>query len=135
MNEPYDTYIWEADAVKHETCSFPQAMHNFRDEFCSLTKNKTVAFVGDSLTREQFVEIGLRTGWDRTKTSNNKIFDHLFFSKENKDKTFVIRTCPPYYETKLIYRRTFWMEVLNDFMMEVKHSPDVLVLNTYLGVV
>ena len=47
--------------------------------------------------------------------------------KGNKDKNFVTRMCPPYYETKSIYRRTFYMEVLNDFMMEVKHAPDVLV--------
>ena len=34
------------------------------------------------------------------------------------------------YDTTLIYRRTFWMEVLHGFMIEVNHTPDVLVLNT-----
>ena len=52
MNEPYRHIHLGGGAAKHKTCIFPRVMHNFRNEFCSLTKNKTVACIGDSLTLE-----------------------------------------------------------------------------------
>ena len=100
MHAPYDTHVWEAEAARRGTCRFPQARHRFRDEFCALTRHKTVAFVGDSLTLDQFTDIGLRTGWERAATSDNASFDRQVFAKENTDTNFAIRTCPPDYTTR-----------------------------------
>ena len=37
------------------------------DDFCSLLRNQTILFWGDSLTREQYIDIVRRYGWNGTK--------------------------------------------------------------------
>ena len=58
--EGWNTYDWTVNDI----CLFSEWSD---DDFCSLLRNQTILFWGDSLTREQYIDIVRRYGWNGTK--------------------------------------------------------------------
>lgn len=58
--EGWNTYDWTVN----DSCLFSEWSN---DDFCSLLRNQTILFWGDSLTREQYIDIVRRYGWNGTK--------------------------------------------------------------------
>ena len=56
----WDTYEWEPFATHDQNCSFVPWNE---EDFCSLTRNKTIAVVGDSLSLEHFNALAHQLGF------------------------------------------------------------------------
>lgn len=112
QNAPHwDTHYWEPT-----DCSFPPWD---ADEFCALSKNKTIAIIGDSLSLEHFSALAHQLGF----------FGNIddVWKKEADGKNYIVSVCD--HQTTLLYRRTFFLEprMLADVLSII--TPDIMVLN------
>lgn len=119
MSQPLDTFKWNANSVSDQTCSFPQ--RDFATDFCELAYNKTVAFLGDSITLEQFEDLALSTGVKGIDIAS------ILWDKKNHGSTLIVKTCA-HQTTTLMFRRTHFLEIVSDFLNNA--TPDILLLNT-----
>lgn len=118
MASYFDNYAWQPSAVSNGLCHYPRFE---RQEFCQLAKNKTIAFLGDSLTLELFSDLAHQAGF---RVDVDAVWD-----KKNTHATFVLNKNSSCNQTAtLIYRRTFWLEALSEFLQD--YTPNVLVINT-----
>lgn len=109
---PWDTYDWQplADCLL-EDFSAP--------EFCRLAQNKTVAFLGDSLTMEHFSAL--------VHTMGVTTFDEESTFQEGGPKSFEFEVCGG--QTRLYFRRSNWIRAgeLNSTLHA--GDPDILIMN------
>lgn len=112
----WDTYDWEPLAVSKGACAFPAWDAN---EFCELSRDKTIAIVGDSLSLEHFTALAHQLGY----TGNTDDIWRPEFEGEN----FIVKVCNG--QTTLLHRRSFFLERMLMAHMLDAVTPDVMVLN------
>ena len=110
----WDSYQWIPEAASLRACRF----HHFeKNEFCHLAANKTIAFVGDSLSLEHYSDLAHQVGF-----SGN--IDSVWDKK--REMCFTSKTCLD--SVVLMFCRTFWLEILNSVLQN--NEIDILILNT-----
>ena len=122
LNGSWNTFIWQPQASKLGSCEF-----SFwdRDLFCGLAFNKTIALLGDSLTREHYKSLIRSLGYevaryDLLQPKNST--DQLWYEHP---KGKVGHVCNG--TARIAFRRTPNLGRLNEFI--TLFQPDILILN------
>jgi hypothetical protein len=110
----WDSYFWEPEEVASGDCQF---LSWDRDEFCRAAQNITIAISGDSLSLEQMMTLTYQLGYAEDVNEHK-----ILLNSEN----IVLRVCNN--QTTLVFRKGFYLEVVNKFLNDF--TPNILVLNT-----
>lgn len=109
--KPFHTYIWEPTAVHTKGCVFATFDH---DSFCQVSRNKTIAIIGDSISFDHYLSLSHLLGVPKALPK-----------ARNKDALLVSHICQN--STILIGKRDFYLHSVQRIAQDF--FPDVLVLN------
>lgn len=122
LNGSWDTFTWQPRGSQQGGCEF-----SFwdRDLFCQLAFNKTIALLGDSLTREHYKSLVRSLGHEVARfdlRQPKNYTDQLWYDHPKGKVGYVCNGM-----TRIAFRRTSNLGRLNEFI--TLFQPDILILN------